>query len=398
MVTYRPLGDEHREAYFEFTKYAFSPSSGPVEYDTEEHDIERANIGDRRGLFDDGELKSVCAHHWFDANIRGRYHPAPGLSAVATPPEHRRSGYVTKLLRNALEEYRDRGDIVALLWPFRYRFYRQMGWESCADWIRYSCEPSALAFARDERDQQGAFRQLDADDFDQISPVYEHYVSEYTLSVTRSDEWWRYRVFESWRTDPYVYAWEVDGEVRAYLTYVIDGESGERTLQVYDLAYLDLEGLLAILAFLTNHDSQVTTVTWSLPTDVAVLDLASDPEEIEATLKTGAMARLVDITRSLPALCEPEVDAEVTIEVSDQLVDWNDGTFHLEVSDGETSCEQRTNDPDARIDIAHLTQLAVGHRSARHLADLHRLDAAESVIDTLDELFPRSQTYLGTGF
>lgn len=397
-MEYRALGDEHKEAYYEFTRYAFSPTSGPEAYDPDEHDIARMDLADRRGLFDDGELRSVCAHHWFDANIRGTFHAAPGLSAVATPPEHRRSGYVTKLMRNALEEYRDRGDIVSLLWPFRYRFYRQMGWESCADGIRYSCEPSALAFARDEREQQGAFRQLDADDFDQISPVYEHYVSEYTLSVTRSDEWWRYRVFESWRTDPYVYAWEVDGEVRAYLTYVIDGESGERTLQVYDLAYLDLEGLLAILAFLTNHDSQVTTVSWSLPTDVAVLDLASDPEEIEATLKTGAMARLVDITRSLPALCEPEVDAQVTIEVSDPLVDWNDGTFHLEVADGEATCEQRMHDPDARIDIAHLTQLAVGHRSARHLADLHRLDAAGSVIDTLDELFPRAQTYLGTGF
>lgn len=401
MVEYRPLDDEHHEVFFEYTKYAFRPESGPAEYDPDEHETEQMKLGDKRGLFDTEETpRCLCAHYWFDAFIRGNRHPAPGLSAVATPPENRRRGYVERLLENVLEEYRTRGDQFSLLWPFRYRFYRNYGWETCSAHLAYSCEPAALSFSRERADEKGRYRPVSDDEYGELASVYEAYSSRYGLSVTRTEDWWRHRVFEGWGTDPYVYVWERNGEVRGYLTYTIDGEWGDRTMQVREMAFLDHEALLALCAYCANHDSQVSTVRFGLPTDVTLLDLAPDPEDLDCELKTGGMARLVDVAASLSALEYPTVDAQLTLAVSDPLVDWNDGRFHLDAGDGTVTCETaaRDHEPDATLDIGALTQLAVGYRSAEDLERTNRLDAPAAVVSTLDTLYPTEPTYLGTRF
>ena len=397
-MEYRAVEDEHEDAYYALTRYAFNPTAGPAINDFDENDIARATLPAHRGIFEDGELKSVCGHIWFDGLVRGEYYSVPGLTFVATPPEHRRSGYVAKLMECSLSEYRERGDLLSILWPFKYRFYRRLGWEACSSSVTYSCDPSALSFARDELGADGSFQRVEADEFDRLTPVYDTYASEYGLSIARSADWWRYHIFESWDAERYVYTWEKDGDVRAYLAYTIQGEWSERTLHVVDLATRDLEGLLAILTFLSNHDSQVATVRFRLPTDIHLLDLVTEPEEVTATMDTGAMARIVDVTQTLPTLCEMNVDAALTVAVADPLVDWNNGTFDLSVSSSNAKCTPSNNDAGVTLDIGHLTQLAVGYRSAGELSEIGKLDGSPTIIETMDQLFPAEQTYLGTGF
>lgn len=87
------------------------------------------------------------------------------------------------------------------------------------------------------------------------------------------------------------------------------------------------------------------------------------------------------------------------LAVDDPLVAWNDGTFALDVSNGVGSCEPIAGDPDARIDVGALSQLAVGYRSATELARTNRLrvDTAERAA-SFDRLFPSTVTYLGDRF
>lgn len=198
---------------------------------------------------------------------------------------------------------------------------------------------------------------------------------------------------------------EDDGNDRAYLTYTIDGSWGDRTMHVRDLAFVDHEGLLAICAFCANHDSQVTEVTFSLPTDVDFLDLVPTPEDVECTLEPGAMARIVDVRETLSAFQYPDVDAQVTITVTDSLVEWNEGTITLSVTDGEPTCEYHAEadeadpeTPSVTLDIGTLTQLVVGYRSTRDLEQLGRVTVSEETRTVLERLFPREQPYLGTRF
>lgn len=416
-LEYRQLGDEYDEIFHEYTGYAFDPTSGPAEYDPDDDDgWEEA---DRRGLVPAGDgpderPRTICAHYWFEGRLRGEWRSTPGLSAVATPPEYRREGHVTRLLEESLAEYRDRDAICSLLWPFKHRFYRDHGWATVAAYRRYTATTEALAFARSRLDDPGTYRRLEADDYEVLEGPFEEHAARYGCSVRRSEAWWRNRVFESLRTDPYVYAWERDGEVRAYLSFTIEGDWGERTLKARDFLALDYEGLYALCAFGANHDSQVDTVQFGLPCDVDLIDVVPDPEDVECERKRGAMGRLVDAETALPALADSALPDQapanstatdrthgaVILDIADPLVDWNDRPMRLEADGERVRCEPATGGsaPTVSLDIGTLTQLAVGARSASELERAGSLDGPPEAVSVLEEWFPPEPTYLGTGF
>lgn len=400
MIEYRPLDDTDTELVYEYMQYGFRPQNGPVAFDPD--DI-RKPIGDRRGLYDDEISESdpvaICRHYWFDLSVRGQSHPGAGLTSVITPPEYRRNGYISRILSETLAEYHDRGRHFSILRPFDYGFYRSFGWETANEVRLYECPTGSLAFAAEGLEGAGSYRQLDVDSFDTLAPVYESYSSNYSLTIERDAEWWRHRVCYSRDSTPYVYAWFKDGEPRAYLVYSFTGDYHGRMMSVREFAYTDHEALLAVLAFCHNHDSQAETVEFHAADDSVFRDLLVSPDETECTLKTGPMVRVVDVEATLSALSYPEVTEEIVVSVADDLATWNDDRFKLSVASGTARCEPTAEDPIAHLDIAALSQLTVGHRSATDLARAGRLDVTtEAAIDALDRLFPTTKVYIRDRF
>jgi predicted acetyltransferase len=401
MVEYRPVSDDS-ETFHEYRSYAFRPEEGVPAYDPDEHAEPRDTRGDRRGIYVDGDARprTTCRHYWLETDVRGDVHPTAGLASVATPPEHRRKGYVRDLLRHSLAEYRDRGDRFSILWPFRYRFYRRYGWDTANRIVRHGFDPDAMSFARDAADG-GAFRSLDTDEYRVIEPVYN--AASEGLATARSEWWWRHRVFAGHDVDPFVYAYERDSETAGYLVYTISGTEGERTMAVSELAAVDADALLALLGFCADHDSQVERVELRASEAVPVRELAADPDEIETRVENGPMVRIVDVVETLSVLSVPSGDAALTLAVEDPMVGWNDDVFELEASGGRLNCRRlsETTDasPDATLDVGALSQLVVGTRSATDLERIGRLETPDSrAVTTLEALFPESDVYLGHHF
>ncbi|RQG95891.1 GNAT family N-acetyltransferase [Natrarchaeobius chitinivorans] len=402
MTEYRPIPDR-REVFHEYASYAFSPESGVRPYDPDEHETPRANLGVRRGVFardGDDRPRAVCKHYWFEGYVRGDRYPITGLASVATPPENRRSGDVRRLIAHSLEEYRDRGTVLTVLWPFNYRFYRRFGWETAHRIVTHEFDPAVLSFAKNAG-ATGTFSRVDPDEFETLEDAYA--ASPPTLAFDRTEGWWRHRIFEGYETDPFVYAYERDGSVVGYLIYQIDGEWGEKTMSVSELVAVDHEALLALLGFCYDHDSQVEDVELRVPSEFPLRDLSMDPEEIETTVENGPMVRIVDVETALAALAQPDANASITLEIEDPLADWNDGRFRLETANDRTVCERVDEsvavDPDATVDVAALSQMVVGSRSASALERTGRLEVGDSdVVAALEEAFPETQVYLGDRF
>ena len=406
-MDYRPLPDDRTEQFREYLQYAFEPESGPRDGDEDEDDWDPdEQPGDARGLFDGDELVCACRHYWFRVRLRGRRHEMPGLSAVASPPEYRRRGHVRRLLGESLAEYRERGDYLTALWAFEHPFYEKYGWGLATKYVEYECPPDALDFARDAA--SGLFRRVEADDFELLDPVLAAQGKGYELAVERTEQWWRKRVFESWRTDPYVYVWEDDGgEVRGFAVYRIeDGDDGKR-LAVAELAYADEEAYLNLLRFFANHDSQVETVRHYAPNETTLLDRVDDPADLDCAVEAGPMARLVDVPAAIEALDYPAANDEFTLAVADPLADWNDRTFRVSVADGRATCEpiaaERETlseiDADVRTNVSTLSQVYVGYHSVADAKTLGTLDVADSTAEeTLDAMFPERSVFLREGF
>jgi predicted acetyltransferase len=401
MPDYRPVPDDRTLDFMRLATYAFNPTGGPFSDDelAERAEAGPAQLGEARGLFDGDDLLVGCVHHPLSMRVRGEYRDVGGVSAVASPPEHRRRGLVRDLLAASLAEYRDRGWQFAALWPFDYGFYRRMGWGTAHKRAEVKVEPGALAVADDAR--SGRFRAAGPDDWAVLDRVHRATYAGYDLALARTEAWWRNRVFESWRDDPYVYLVERDGVVVGYLVYQVrDGDDG-REMRVGDLGYVDDDAYRNLLQFCYDHDSQVESVTLHGPEDASLLDRVDDPGRVEVRVETGAMFRLVDVARALESLAYPaDADGSLALAVSDPLADWNDGTFRVAVGGDTAECVRDDDaDPDVEADVAALSQVAAGYLSVADAARCSSLSVENpDAGDLLAAMLPGRDTYVTDGF
>jgi predicted acetyltransferase len=447
-----PDDDDHRTAYRRHLQYAFAPERGP---DPDDDPRERPDEFEPRGLYDipdpdadtraaagadtdtDGDSDAddavpdpdrpaatdsraaagrppaaavdpsalvVCgALVDFRMRVRGAWRRVGGVSAVASPPEHRRRGHVATLLDAMHAELRDRGVAVAALWPFSHPFYARFGYGRANDYAVHDLPPAALDAPAARPADDGTLRRLTTDDLDALSAVHEASAVE-PLAVRRSADWWRLRIFRSWSDDRYVYGWADDtGDLRSYLAYRIEeGEGADdgRRLVIDYWGAADEEAYRGLLAFLRNHDSQVSTVRFVAP-DAGLLDRLSDPGEAETTVNPGPMVRVVDVEAALAGLSTPADPGAVALRVHDGRHAWNDGTFVVDVADGRTTCRRADAGSDATaggdgsdgeavsVDVDALSRLVVGARSAADLARLGGVDGDDDAVARLDALLPR---------
>lgn len=411
-LDYRPFPEERGDEFSAFMRYAFSPEEGP--YDPEADDDDREYLAEFRGLFDGEEPVAVCGHHDFSLRIRGRDRDAAGLSAVASPPEHRRQGHIERLLRESLTEYRDDSVRFSVLWPFEHPFYRRYGWATVNRYRWVKTPPEQLAFAAeasDEGDGAGEFRRLDEDDYDAAADLLAATAERYDFTLARTEPWWREYTLRGWKTDPYVYGFERDGDLRALLSYTFEerDDGDGRAMVVSDAAVADPAAWDPVFRFCRDHDSQVERVRLRLPADVSLLDRVDDPREVTEEVRAGPMFRLVDVPAALTALDpDPGLETAFTLAVDDPLVDWHERPVRVAVADGAVDAERvdpagsGSVDADVSAGIGALSQLYAGYRGVDDLRTHAALDlsndAVEGLAADLAALFPPRRTFLREGF
>ncbi len=388
MTLYRPLTDDEDELFRSYTRYAFRPQLSPDQAD--ESPTAPRTVGERRGLFieDDARPRAVCAHFWFESCVRGVQLSTPGLSAVATPPEYRRQGYARELFVHTLEEYRERGDHLSILWPFKFSFYRDLGWAEAYRYAHHEVEPAALRTVGG--DTTGSFHRIDPDDIDLLDPIYRAFTQSYDLAIHRDETWWRKRIAVSWWGEHYIYVWrDDDGVDRGYLVFRYEGDHRDRELIVYDFAASDATAYRQLCRFLADHDSQTDRVKLFESIDTPLLDHLRSRAGVETSVNNGAMVRLVDAKRTLEAIEYPqEASASVVLQLDDDLVDWHEEPIRLDVSDGSASVEQISADPEVILDIGTLSAMVVGARPVSRYVDAGEIEGEPAAVAALDATFP----------
>jgi predicted acetyltransferase len=399
---YRPLPADRDDEFDEMTSYAFRIGDGPPGEDGAdgEDEDDGPELGEKRGVFEGEDLVAVCRQHYWPTTVRGREVSLAGLSAVASPPENRRRGAVTDLVAGSLAEYHDEGCAFAALWPFDREFYAKYGYGTANCFATVECPVEDLAFA--EAFAAGEFRPVDADEWQALDAVYRDHAAGDSLALDRDEDWWRERVLDSHLGDPFVYGFERDGDLTGYVVYNVEEENDDEVLWVTEAAWTDDGAFLNLLRFCYYHDSQVDRVRIRGKPGGSLRDVldhipSPDFEAVEYDLWAGLMVRIVDVERALEAIGYPEgVDDRLRIAVSDDLVDRNDGTFVLDVSDGRATCEPAAadDDPDVAASVGTLSQAAVGYRPVDRLQHTGDLTAGPGDLKRLDAVFPPDEVFL----
>lgn len=396
MAEYRPVPEERDPDFRRIARYAFGAEGGPHDADEPLNDRQRRmyEFAEDRGMFDGDDLLVVCAHFPFTVRVHGTWLPTGGVSAVASPPEHRRQGLVGEMMAATLAEYRDRGWPLAALRPFDEAFYARYGYATGVR--RHVATVDVDALAPTQEVATGSVRRVEPSEAPVLDDAFAAWLDGYVLATDRTDDWWRHRVTQTFESPLYCYAWERDGDVRGYVLYEVE----EGTIETHEFAHADHEAYLNLLRFCHDHDSQVDEVRLRGPDHGRLLDVVADRGAVELEERAGQMVRIVDVPAALGAVEYPGVDAaRVTLAVADDHAPWNEATFAVAVEDGTARVAETDARPDATVDVGTLSQLFVGYHdveSARRVGDLEVDD--EAAAGTLERLFPERPTFLPESF
>jgi predicted acetyltransferase len=334
-------------------------------------------VAGRRGKVEGG-LVEVPMGQWF----HGRRVGTLGVAGVAIAPEARGQGIALALVSATLRAARQRGSALSTLYPSTYKLYRKAGYELAGCLCRFTLQLRQLPRSRREL----PVACLGSGDQPAVEALYREVARGRPGYLDRGTYVWN-RVRTPSR-EP----------ARCFGIHGSDGLIGYAYARPAVLRRLPIElglsdfvtksplAFRGLLSFLADHASTADRVTWyGGPSDARLLSL---PERgVSAALDEYWMLRIVHVERALLERGYPALDAAIDLEIEDDVLRENSGTYALRVTAGTPELGVPGQKPCARLSAAALAALYSGFVGPRELAFAGQLAADEPALAALTALF-----------
>lgn len=367
-VHVRTAREDDREPLHRIGMQAFA--SRPAVFDPDA-DRARTPLGRRLVADVDGALAGKLSvwelGQWFGE----RRVPMGGVAGVAVLPEFRGRGVASKLLAAAISEMRDRGDLISSLFPMNHTLYRRAGWQSAGRYPVHDIPARAL------QDLPPPSRPVDIRpatiaDVPQLREVHE------AMSRREQGNLWFGPEFAVQRLGP-----RADGASDAYVTMIGGDISGfiaiEKkeprddaefySLDVECMAAADRDTDLALWRLVSAYHPLARSVRFVVPPERTLLHFLGEREMRPASTNFVWMTRLIDAASAISARgYSAQTEAEVHVEIIDELAPWNAGKFVLR-TDGDKASLEPGGMGNTEIGIGELSSMYTGWCSPYHLAE-----------------------------
>lgn len=388
----RQLQREEFEAAIGLSQYAFQFTMTP-------EDLEKAKKKFKPeqtwGIFDGPDLNAKLTLLPLQVYIHGQVFDMGGIAGVATWPEKRRGGMVSRLLTHALEEMKTAGQSLSFLHPFSFAFYRKFGWETYTEYKKYVIPidkfPAKLK-------TEGIVKR-DIKNISELDQVYQSYASRYNGTLVRDKAWWQERILnENYRTVVY---YTDASDPQGYALYKIE----DKQLNCDELVYENETARRALWTYFANHDSMITQGKFIyVPADDNLPFLLDDPRIQQETVPYF-MGRIVDAVAFVERYPFEQIGEEtsLTLHLTDRYAPWNEGVWRLTITtEGQghlarmDTCNLSENDTvaDLELGIQSLTTLMLGYQQADNLFNWGRIEGSSESVAALKRVIPTKQTFL----
>lgn len=309
--------------------------------------------------------------HWLGgANVR-----TAGVTLVGVAPEHRGGGVGVHLLRETLREAHASGYPLSTLYPSTLGFYRRSGYERAGSFVIYELPLAALdPRARDDRLEIVPVTAGDEGARAELRRVYDETARRTAGNLDRAAfNWWR--ALEPYQQTARVYRAARDGRTEGYISFTQAGR--DDPLRILDLRMLTRAAGERLLAFLAGHRSMADRIQWSGGGSNDPLVALLPEQKHKQIASYDWLLRIVDARGALEARGYlPGLDAELHLDLRDDLLPVNHGRFTLRVSDGRAEVHQG-GDGRLRLDIRGLAALYTGFQAPEELRFLGLLDGPD---------------------
>ena len=193
-VEIRPITEEEIERAEFIGAYSFNRRDRRDLTEAVERSRRFYPLGWSLASFEDGEMTAFMRVVPFAMRINGRGLSFGAVGPVVSLPEHRRKGHVGALLRQALTNMRENGQVLSGLHTPHPMLYRRYGWEIASVRRNYTFAPKDIELAA-QPSERGRFRMLQQDDWAQVDRIYRLHSAKRNGPIHRGEVWWREAVF-----------------------------------------------------------------------------------------------------------------------------------------------------------------------------------------------------------
>ena len=326
--------------------------------------------------------------------------PMAGVTAVGVLPSHRRRGILTALMRQQLDDIRERGEPLAGLWASEGTIYGRFGYGLATLGIRIEADRDRTTFVN-QVDDPGSLEMVDHDEaLREMPAVFERCRPRRAGMLTMNEAMWtsEFTDLEHHRGGASALFYVLHrsaGGVDGYLTYRVKsvwtaGIPGN-TFVVRDLLAEAPESYAALWRFAFGMDLNRTVEAWGRPADEPLLLMVAEPRRLRPSLIDCLYVRLVDVAGAMEAR-RYGADGSLVLDVRDAFCPWNEGRYELAGGPDGATCRRTTHEPDLRLAVADLGALYLGGTGARALATAGRIsEERPGSVDLAGRMFATGQ-------
>jgi predicted acetyltransferase len=319
-----------------------------------------------------GRLTAACQLLSFVQWVGGSRLPIMGLALVAVSPTHRRQRVAGRLVTAGMRQARERGDLASALFPFRVRFYEDLGYGLAGEAHQYLVPPERFPDAPERRRVSLV---LTDEDFAAVRGIYDRWAAAENGQLERREGHWD-RVWDGERAGVIFRSEAGEPEGYAVVRYRSDLPPADRLLEVEERAWLTPAARRGIYAWLGSLGDQWSLAAYRAHPDEGFADLVREPRLPpdsqpgwglwfpSATLLAGPMFRLLDV-RAAWAVRRVAQEAALTVrfEVQDEQLPENSGSWRLRLERGGVEVERSDTggvDITMRLPVRVLSRIFIG--------------------------------------
>lgn len=327
-----------------------------------EHDVNfmsRYDHSDGYGYFDKNKLTSYIMVNKFKSEVFGHHLPMAGIGYVASYPEYRGKGHISKLMKEILRDLYKQNIPLANLAPFSEEFYRHYGFSNSIYQKEYRFSGDALKNFRMPRN--GYIVRGDWNDLVVQNGVIQLYERQLHTDDERNtmvrEAWWWNRLDTHYPNRHVAVYFDGDGRPMSYLIYRLIGQ----VLIADELYSITPQGLLSILDFMGSHAGAIKEFRMILPEKSLLAELFAEQNKLDVSIRPFMMSRIIDFKKIIEC-SKPIQNGTFNLEViSDDQCPWNIGVWQINNQDGEVACTRKEDElVDFSGSITAWTQVLLG--------------------------------------
>ena len=347
--------------------------------------LERADV---LGCFDHKKLVSQFAVYPLKMNVYDATVPIGFITSVCTYPEYSGKGIMSNLMRQSLTRMTEKGQVLALLYPYSIPLYRKFGWEIVSNKISYTVKDRQIPV---QTKVSGFVRRVNWDNAE-FMDLHTRFAKQTHGCLYRDklawEEYWR------WDEDDTAVAvyYSENEKPLGYMVYMIKDD----IMHIKEMIYLNREAQKGLWEYIRAHDSMIDEVRGNTYFNEPIAFYMNDGD-IRETIRPYIMGRIVDVRGFLKKYrCNPnEKGVRIAIEVTDSFLEWNNAKLTVLFKKGKCKiCDDDIARYRDRHADATLTALLLGYKSAKQLFRAERIEGDLDAVRRLDDVLLHESPYI----